>query len=123
MSLITYGEDGEKVNFKTLENDMQKAIDSGDPDILRHHIEDIHSLGMQVALRRPDIWISWLEYCEERQSSLQEVSQAEQLIDQARRAINNEDLEALKAAVRQLIALLPREQQEELHGYGGTTII
>ena len=119
----TYGEDGEKVNFKTLENDMQKAIDSGDPDILRHHIEDIHSLGMQVALRRPDIWISWLEYCEERQSSLQEVSQAKQLINQARRAINNDDIEALKAAVRQLIALLPHEQQEELHGYGGTTII
>ncbi len=119
----TYGEDGEKANFKTLENDTQKAIDSADPDILRRHIENIHSLGMQVALRRPDIWISWLEYCEERQSSLQEVSQAKQLINQARRAINNDDIEALKAAVRQLIALLPHEQQEELHGYGGTTII
>lgn len=119
----THGDDDEKTNLKTLENDMQKAIDTGDPDILRRHTETINSLGMQVALRQPDIWISWLEYCEERQSSLQDVSQAERLFSQAHRAMNNNDLEGLKAAVRQLIALLPQEQQDELPGgYGGTTI-
>lgn len=119
----THGDDDEKKNLETLENDMQKAIDTGDPDILRQHTETIHSLGMQVALCQTDIWISWLEYCEERQSSLQDVSQAERLFSQAHRAMNNNDLEGLKAAVRQLIALLPREQQEELRGYGGTTIM
>jgi len=118
----THGDDSEKENLKTLESDTQEAIDSGDPDLLRRHTEKIHSLAMQVALRHPEIWISWLEYCEERQSSIKNVTQAEQLINQARRAINNEDIEALKAAVRQLIILLPQEQQDELPGYGGTTI-
>jgi len=112
----------EKADLKAFEEDMQRTIDTGDPDLLRRHTEKIHSLAMQVALRKPDIWIAWLEYCEERQSSIQNVTQAEQLITQARRAINNNDLDGLQAAVRQLIALLPREQQDELPGFRGTTI-
>lgn len=116
------GNADEKTDLRALEADMQKVIDTGDPDLLRHHTEKIHSLAMQVALRKPDIWISWLEYCEERQASIQNVTQAEQLIAQARRAINNNDLEELKAAVRQLICLLPGEPPPDLRGHDGRTI-
>jgi molecular chaperone DnaK len=118
------GDADEKAGLKALEEDMQEIIDAGDPDLLRRHTEKIHSLAMQVALRKPDIWISWLAYCEKRQSSMQNVTQGEQLILQARRAINDNDLEELQAAVRQLISLLPPPEQDELRGkYGGTTII
>jgi len=116
------GEPDEKTNLRMLEDDMQKVIDSGDPELLRRHIEKIESVGIQVALRRPEIWISWLEYCEGRKSSMENISQAEQLFDQARRAINNDEIESLKAAVRQLLGLLPEEQQQEIPGYSGTTI-
>lgn len=117
------GDADEKASLMTLEEKLQEIIDTGDPDMLRRHTEKIHSLGIQIALRKPEIWISWLEYCEERQSSIQNVTHAEQLITQARRAINNNDLEELQAAIRQLISLLPQEQQYELPGgFGGTTI-
>lgn len=118
-------EDGtaeEKQNLRTLENGMQKAIDSGDPDILREHIEQISSIGMQIVLRKPEIWIYWLQDLEKQTASMTDVAQAERLFEQGRRAVNDEDLESLKAAVQQLFALLPREQQEEVRGYGGTTI-
>ena len=117
------GDADEKTGLKALEEDMQEIIDTCDPNLLRRHTEKIHSLGMQIALRKPDIWIRWLEYCEERQSSIQNITKAEQLITQARLAINNNDLEGLQAAIRQLISLLPQEQQYELPGgFGGTTI-
>lgn len=112
----------EKQNLQTLQNDMQKAIDSQDTDILRRHIEQIHSVGMQVVLRQTEIWIYWLQDMEKQTASMTDVAQAERLFEQGRRAVNNEDLESLKAAVQQLFALLPREQQEEIRGYGGTTI-
>jgi len=112
----------EKQNLQTLENGMQKAIDSGDPDILREHIEQIRSIGMQIVLRKPEIWIYWLQDLEKQTASMTDVAQAERLFEQGRRAVNNEDLESLKAAVQQLFALLPREQQDEVRGYGGTTI-
>jgi hypothetical protein len=45
--------------------------------------------------------------------------EAEQWCAQARRAINNNDVPALKTAVQQLIALLPRSQQQEVErGFG-----
>lgn len=118
-------EDGtaeETQNLQTLEEEMQKAIDSGNPDILREHIEQIRSIGMQIVLRKPEIWIYWLQDLEKQTASMTDVAQAERLFEQGRRAVNNEDFESLKAAVQQLFALLPREQQEEIRGYGGTTI-
>lgn len=50
---------------------------------------------------------------------------AERLFGQAQRAINANDFEALKAAVRQLIGLLPadeREAAEARGGFGGTIV-
>ena len=49
---------------------------------------------------------------------------AEQLFDQGRRAVTNEDLESLKAVVRQLTGLLSPEEQkrEEARAYGSTII-
>ncbi len=117
-----FGEPDEKTNLRMLEDNMQKVIDSGDPDLLRRHIEKIEAVGMQIILRDSGTWIKWLEYCESRKSSMENISQAEQLFDQARRAINNDDIEGLKAAVRQLLGFLPEEQQQEIPGYGGTTI-
>jgi len=117
-----FGESDEKTNLRMLEDNMQKVIDSGDPNLLRRHIEKIEAVGMQIILRDSGTWIKWLEYCESRKSSMENISQAEQLFDQARRAINNDDIEGLKAAVRQLLGFLPEEQQQEIPGYGGTTI-
>jgi len=42
---------------------------------------------------------------------MRDPGQAEQLVAQGRRAINNDDVQALKAANRQLISLLPRDIQ------------
>lgn len=115
------GESDDKASLKMLEADMQRAIDTGDPDLLRKHNEKIEAVGIQIIVRQPETWVRWLEYCESRKTSMENISQAEQLFDQAHHAINNNDVEVLKAAVRQLLALLPKEEQE-IHGYGSTII-
>ena len=103
---------------------MQNAIDSGNPDILREYIEQVRSISMQIVLRKPEIWLYWLQDLEQHQHSMTDVALAEKLFEQARRALTNEDIESLQSAVQQLFGLLPREQQEEVEvrGYGGTTI-
>jgi hypothetical protein len=53
---------------------------------------------------------------------MRDSDQAAQLFTQGRKAINNNDLEALKAAVRQLIGLLPPIEQEHARGFVGSTI-
>ena len=49
-------------------------------------------------------------------------SLAKQLITQGRRAIDANDLDGLQAVVRQLIGLLPADEQQEVRGYGSTII-
>jgi len=117
-----WGEAAEKQQLAELEQKTQPAIDSGDFDILKDHVEKVEALGTQVVVRQAWFWIGYLEYLESEKDKMQDQAQADLLFAQGRRAINDNDLEALKAAVRQLIALLPFPDQVEARGYGGTTI-
>jgi molecular chaperone DnaK len=117
-----HGEADEKSRLRTLEGNLRKAIDSGDPDLVRQQSGEIGALNIQVLQRQPGFWVGFLEYVEERRSLMRDRSEADDLIARGRRAINNNDLDGLKAAVKQLLALLPADEQQRAGGYGGTTI-
>lgn len=117
-----HGTSEDRARLRTLECDLRSAIDSGDPDMLRQQTDEVNTHGVQVLLRQPGFWVAYLEHIEERKSRMRDSAQAEQLFAQGRRAINNNDVDSLKAVVRQLIALLPSEEQQEVRGFGGTTI-
>jgi len=114
------GDDQRTINV--LEKEAQEAIASCDEDVLRRKINDINALGWRILLEKPDFWVGYLQYLTERKMQMKDRGQADQLIGQGTRAINTNDLEGLKAAVRQLINLLPVDEQQDARGYGGTTM-
>jgi molecular chaperone DnaK len=116
-----HGDASEKSRLRTLEGDLRKAIDSGDPDLLRQQLGEIGTLNIQVLQRQPGFWLGFLGYLEERRSLMRDRSEADDLIARGRRAINTNDLDGLKAAVKQLLSLLPPDEQQLAGGYGGTT--
>lgn len=118
-----HGDANEKSRFRTLEGDLRRAIDSGDPDLLRQQSGEIGTLHFRVLQRQPAFWVGFLEYLEERRSLMRDAGDAEDLLARGRRAINNNDLEGLRAAVKQLLALLPPDEQQRAQGYGGTTTL
>lgn len=82
---------------------------------------------MRVASRQPELWVGYLQWLEERRDTIADQVAAERLFNQARRAIETEpcDFESLQSAVRQLIGLLPPDEQEEAAercGFGSTLI-
>ena len=101
---------------------MQRAIDTGDPDLLRRYTEELDGLYFQVLNRQPGFHVGRFNWLVEHAQSMRDPGQAEQIIVQGRRAINNNDIEALKAANRQLLSLLPHDIQEEARhvNIGGT---
>ena len=118
-----HGDSAEKEKFRSLENETQKAIDSGDSDVLRRYDEELNTLGYQVLTRQDGFWVGLFQNLAKDKSSMKDGHQAEQLFSQGRNAINGGDIEGLKAVVRQLIGLLPPGKQPEVGGYGGTTVI
>jgi len=106
----------------SLESETRRAVESNDPDLLRRRIAELESLKWQVLLRRPEWWVGYFDYLEKQKPQMRDPIQADWLLAQGRRAINGEDMEALKASVRQLVDLLPPAEREIARGYGGTTI-
>jgi len=118
-----YGETGDRNRLRSLKEELQRAIDAGDSDLLRRYIDELFGLYLDVLERQPGFHVGRFDWLVERMQSMRDPGQAEQIVAQGRRAINNNDIEALKAANRQLMSLLPRNVQEEArHANFGDTI-
>ncbi len=118
-----HGETSDRSRLRSLKRELQQAIDAGDPDLVRRYIDELDTLYVQVLHRQPGWHVARFNWLVERLQSMRDPGQAEQIIGQGRRAINNNDVDALKAANRQLMSLLPRDVQEEYrHANVGGTI-
>ncbi|MCL4523606.1 MAG: hypothetical protein M1453_12635 [Acidobacteria bacterium] len=118
-----YGNSGDKQNAAALETETRRAIDARDTDLLRRKVAELGGLRIRVLREQPGFWVGLLQWLEQRKSTMRDTSQAEQLFSQGQRAINSNDVPALKAAVQQLISLLPANQQQEMRkGFGSTVM-
>lgn len=120
-----HGEGSEMDRLKELEDGVERAIDEERVQLLMARLEDLRELGAAIIVRQPDFWVGYLQYLEERREHMQDRAAAEMLFTQAQRAIASCDLESLRAAVQQLIRLLPPEEREAAEargGFGGTII-
>jgi molecular chaperone DnaK len=108
----------ERDQFAALEREIRRAIESRDPDLLRRKISEMDSLGFIILDRLPGFWVARFQRLEGMRSEMTNSSQADSYITQGQRAINNNDIPALKAACRQLVGLLPQDDpvKRELGG-------
>jgi len=116
--LITDDEYGatqeERALFSMIEREIRAAMESHDPELLESKIEKMDSLGYRIVQRQPGWWVAQLENLEKRKYTMTDQAKAEGYVIQGRRAIANNDLEALKAAVRQLVGMLPRSESSDI---------
>lgn len=97
----------ERAAFVALERELQQAIAARDADHVRRTVEELDALGTRIELRNPGWWVGAFREMEEKVEDMSEPQQAQSYLALGRRAMNNNDLEALKSSVRQLVALLP----------------
>lgn len=105
------GDDQDRRRLEALKGEAQLAVDSGDPETLRRVIEELDRLWFIVADRQPAYHIGRFERMVEALPNMRDRNQAERLIAQGNRAVSNGDTESLRAAIRQLASLLPRDEQ------------
>ena len=117
-----YGDQREKGLVATLVAEARQAIEHTSPEELRTRTERLSDLRFAVLGRQPAFWVGYLDYLENAQGSIPDQRAATQLLAQGRKAINDNDLTGLQAAVRQLSNLLPADKQEEARVSFGTTM-
>ena len=109
----------EKKQFALLRPEVEAAV-HGDVETLRRKVQEVFQLRVRVLARSPEYWVGYRDYLLERRDGMLDQAQAKLWFSHADRAINNDDIDALRTACNQLWSLLPKQQQT--HGYGGGTI-
>jgi molecular chaperone DnaK len=118
-----YGKPGDREMVAALEQDIQEIIKSHDSDLLRRKVGEISSLRLRIMREQPGFWVGLLNHLEGMKGVMRDSDEAELLINGGRKAINSNDVDALRSIVQQLLALLPPAQQDAMRkGFDSTVI-
>ena len=93
-----------------------------DVDSVRLEIDHLDALRFTLLVAQPSWWVGYFAYIREQRAGMEDQQLADKWLAHGGLAMERNDLEALKVACNQLVTLLPRDQQEEARGYGGTTV-
>jgi molecular chaperone DnaK len=121
--LITQlGNQSEKQELGRFEQKIRGAMAARDSDQLRRALSLLEELDLQIRRRQPEFWINGLNWLVGKKAEMKNSVEAEQWFAQARRAVNDGDMNRLQIAVRQLALLLPPGQQQKLEQGHGSTV-
>jgi molecular chaperone DnaK len=104
--------------FQELQGRLLDAISQKNVRTLRAIVQQLDDLHTNVLLEQPTFWAGYLGWLKEREGQMREPDIAAKLFRQGERAIQEQDLESLQGAVRQLQRLLPSDQQDGVSAAG-----
>lgn len=93
--------------FAALEREIRQAIAANDADLLARKVQQVRGLGTRVIFRQPGFWIARFQFLEKKVGLMSDQARAEEYLRIGRGALQNDQLDRLKAAVQQLEDLLP----------------
>jgi molecular chaperone DnaK len=108
---------------QVIERDLETAVAAQDRELVRQRIGELRAACADVLISSDVYWIGRFQFLSgpKGKALLTDQKQAAAFIQQGQRAINNNDLPALQAAVRQLEELLPIEERASAGGFEGGT--
>lgn len=109
-----WGTPNDQTKFRIVLAELKATMEAKAPNPadLTRRIDNLDELRMAVLRSKDEWWLDYLARLEEHKEGMTNQTLAEQLFAQARRSINNNDIEGVKSACRQLVQLLPAQQQK-----------
>ncbi len=104
--------------YKKLASEISEALNDPDYYALVQAVEQMDAFIYSLLSTQPEWWIKGFQFAEENQEQMSDQRKAELLFRQGRKAIDEQDLSALKASVQQLMRLLPSDVQEQAQDFG-----
>jgi molecular chaperone DnaK len=102
----------EKRAFRTLEKEIHEAMEHRDPDLLRRKVQEMDRLGVIIVVRQPGWWAGRFRHLRDKRGMMTDPGQADAAFRRGQQAIDSNDVEGLKSAVRELVGLLPAGDED-----------
>ncbi len=102
-----FGDDDDRERFQRLVAQVRDAMRSHDADLLEQRTDELRSFAYGILDERGILQMWWLDAFKERVGEMRDQARAQELLQRADRAKQTGDIEALRAANRQLSELLP----------------
>jgi molecular chaperone DnaK len=102
----------DKQQVGDLERNLRRAIEKRDTVEVKRTMSDLSRIGYRILVRLPGFWLAQLDRLAPLVHRTSDPSQAQRFVDQGRRAIERDDVDALKAAVVQIVSLMPNDDPE-----------
>jgi molecular chaperone DnaK len=96
-------------DFEVLERETREAIQHRIPDLLRRRVASVSDLGYDVKRLDPGWWVGLFEDLKAEKDKMTDSTLAARYMAQGDRAMQNNDFNGLKEAVRGLAGLLPKD--------------
>jgi molecular chaperone DnaK len=116
------GTSRDKQRADIMEQEARAVLEQGEIDPMWRKYKEVYRYVCELWWEKPTSLIRIFNFVEELEDSMIDKRLAKQLFDRARRAMDERDNPGLRAALVQLVGLLPPEKRGRLKGYGGTTI-
>ncbi len=113
-----YGDSDDKRNMARLEKELEKAVASKDSDLLQSRIDETDILYFSILHKLSEYWVYRFQHLRDhRKNEMKDSQRADELILNGERSIRGNDIETLKAVVRELGELLPIGEQGDIKFY------
>ena len=118
-----HGDADQREQARKLRDDVDELSENNNADRLRKKIEQIADLHREVLFAQPAFWVAMFEHTVEQKPQMSDQVLADRLIAQGRQCVDHGNVQGLRAAVAQLMDLLPRQVADQLQqGYGSGII-
>lgn len=104
--------------YQRLFNEINAAMKDPDFYALVQAVERMDAFIYAILRRYPEWWVRGFQYAEENRQLMTDPQKAERLFSQGRKAMDEQDMDSLRASVTQLMNLLPLESQNRAEEFG-----
>ena len=119
-----HGDEDQRERARKLRDEVDELSERNNADRLRKKIEQIADLHREVLFAQPAFWVAMFEHAVEQKPQMSDQALADRLINQGRQCVDHGNVQGLRAAVAQLMDLLPRQVADQLRqGHGSDIII
>ena len=99
-----------------LRKEGNQAVQNGDKAMLSRVIQQVRDVTIRALVEDPGFWVWQLNEIKTNKSKLSNQTDGEYYINKADTAVEQNDFEELKRCVRNLLNMLPAEEQEAISG-------